>query len=147
MTAPGLFRAVVAHMTLMLMAGLDTVGAEAARVLMARGVFAAVVGWGRGHRREEVFHDLARPMFDAVPEARRAPDEGDRRTRTREGFDGILGPVGFEPVAWDQLVIEFDAPPEQAWAMCCETLYPADALATRSRSASRPSSRKRRANC
>ncbi|MFI5611107.1 class I SAM-dependent methyltransferase [Amycolatopsis sp. NPDC051903] len=122
------FDAVVAHMTLMLMADLGAVVAEVARVLKPRGVFAAVVGGGGAIGASEVFSGLAKPMFDAVPEDRRFPDEGDHRTRTREGFDELLGPVGFEPVVWEQIVIEFDAPPEQVWARCCETLYPVHTL-------------------
>ncbi|MEV6901218.1 class I SAM-dependent methyltransferase [Amycolatopsis sp. NPDC051372] len=122
------FDAVVSHMTLMLMADLEQVVAEAARVLAPRGVFAAVVGGGGAVGATGVFFELAKPRFDAVPEERKPPIDGDRRTRSAEGFDEFLAPVGFEPVAWEQIVVDFAAPPEQVWVTCCETLYPASTL-------------------
>ncbi|MFF4594550.1 methyltransferase domain-containing protein [Amycolatopsis sp. NPDC001319] len=122
------FDAVVSHMTLMLMVDVERVAAEAARVLEPRGVFAAVVGGGGAIGATAVFFELAKPRFDAVPEERKPPIDGDRRTRTAEGFDEFLGPVGFEPVAWEQIVVDFGARPEQVWVTCCETLYPASTL-------------------
>ncbi|WP_326565458.1 class I SAM-dependent methyltransferase [Amycolatopsis rhabdoformis] len=122
------FDAVVSHMTLMLMDDLDRVVAEAVRVLAPGGVFAAAVGAGGGSGAAKVFFDLSKPMFLAVPEEHRAPVRGDRRTRTAEGFDEVLGPLGFEPVAWDEIVVDYTAPPEQVWATCTEMFYPTSTL-------------------
>ncbi|MEV4602822.1 hypothetical protein AB0K15_36180 [Amycolatopsis sp. NPDC049253] len=36
--------------------------------------------------------------------------------------------MGFEPVAWEQIVVDFAAPPDRVWVTCCETLYPASTL-------------------
>ncbi|WIX82522.1 hypothetical protein QRX50_18005 [Amycolatopsis carbonis] len=98
------------------------------RILQPRGVFAALAGGGGAIGATQVFFELAKPRLDAVPEERKPPIGGDRRTRTAEGFDEFLGPVGFEPVVREQIVVDFAAPPEQVWVTCCETLYPASTL-------------------
>ncbi|MGW1891594.1 class I SAM-dependent methyltransferase [Streptomyces sp. NPDC002004] len=110
------FDACVSHMALMLMADVEQVVAEIARVLTPGGVLACVLGGGAvGGEAYDLFLGLARPLIDALPAARRIPALGDRRTRTREGLDGLLGPAGFAPADWETITVDLGGTPEQVW--------------------------------
>ncbi|MFF9979061.1 class I SAM-dependent methyltransferase [Streptomyces erythrochromogenes] len=113
----GGFDACVSHMALMLMSEIEQVAAEVARVLSPGGVLACVVGGGAvGGEAYERFLTLLRHTVEEAPAAQRIPALGDRRTRSREGLDEVLGPVGFAPVDWDSVPIDLSGPVEQVWA-------------------------------
>ena len=111
------FDACVCHMALMLMADIGQVAAELARVLTPGGLLTCVVGGGAVRDEAyERFRALMQEALDAVPAAQHVPALGDRRTRTREGFDEILAPAGFAPVDWETVVIDLSAPVEEVWS-------------------------------
>ncbi|MEV6901217.1 class I SAM-dependent methyltransferase [Amycolatopsis sp. NPDC051372] len=118
----GEFDTVVSLMALILMADVEQVVAEVARVLAPGGTLAIGVGGG-GREAMEIFLKVARPLFAVVPEERRVPAAGDPRTRTREGLDELLGPAGFEPVAWDRMVVDFGGTPDEVWQTCHDSYY------------------------
>lgn len=127
--ADGTFDAVVSHMALMLMADVDRVAREAARVLRPGGVLAAAVGGGAVEGGVlDLFRTLSRPYFAAVPPERRLPRLGDPRTRSREGLDEVLGPVGFGPVSWEETRIEWGGAPADAWQAVTRIFYDLAAL-------------------
>ncbi|RJQ85594.1 class I SAM-dependent methyltransferase [Amycolatopsis panacis] len=121
------FDAVVSFMALMLMTDVEQVVAETARVLATGGTFAIGVG-GPGEGALAVFPKIARPLFAVIPEERRVPSGGDPRTRTREGLDRLLGPAGFAPVDWHELLLDVSGQPEQVWQTCHDTYYQIDSL-------------------
>ncbi|WP_079102449.1 class I SAM-dependent methyltransferase [Streptomyces sp. TP-A0356] len=109
------FDACVSHMALMLMSDMDQVAVEIARVLAPGGVFACVVGGGvAGGEAYERFRSLLRSTIAELP-GRRIPVLGDARTRSRDGLDELLGPVGFEPVDWATVSIDLGGPAEEVW--------------------------------
>ncbi|MEU9125058.1 class I SAM-dependent methyltransferase [Streptomyces sp. NPDC048506] len=111
------FDGCVSHMALMLMGEAERVAAEVARVLEPGGTLAAVLGGGAaGGEAYETFQRVARPLFEAAPAEQRIPVLGDRRLRTREGFDAVFGPAGFEPVEWETVRIDLTGPQERIWA-------------------------------
>ncbi|MFI6768795.1 class I SAM-dependent methyltransferase [Streptomyces sp. NPDC050355] len=113
----GRFDGCVSHMALMLMSDMERVAAEVARVLAPGGTLAVVLGGGAaGGEAYERFLRLAKPLFEAAPEAERIPQLGDRRIRTREGFDAVFGPAGFGPAEWETVRIDLTGPPERIWA-------------------------------
>ncbi|WUV99013.1 hypothetical protein OG285_25600 [Streptomyces sp. NBC_01471] len=104
-------------MALILMGEIEQVVAEIARVLSPGGVLACVVGAGPlGGEAYERFIGLLRSTIEELPASRRIPPLGDRRTRGREGLDGILGPAGFAAVDWETVPIDLSGPAEQVWA-------------------------------
>lgn len=106
--ADGEFEAVVSHMALMLMADVEQVVAEAARVLVPGGVFACVIGGGAvGGEAYERFVSL-------VPSGR-IPALGDRRVRTREGLGRLLGDAGFGALEWESVPIDISGSLEEVW--------------------------------
>ena len=110
------FDACVCHMALMLMADVELVAAELARILAPGGVLACVLGGGVvGSEGYERFRTLAQEALDEVPAAQHVPALGDRRTRSREGLDEILTPAGFAPVEWESVVIDLSGPVEEVW--------------------------------
>ncbi|WP_406068411.1 class I SAM-dependent methyltransferase [Streptomyces sp. NBC_01020] len=112
----GSFDACVSHMALMLMAEIDEVVAEVARVLSPGGVLACVLGKGAlGGEAYERFIGLLRSAVRELPASRRVPPLGDRRTRSRDGLDEILGPAGFTAVDWESVPIDLSGPVEQVW--------------------------------
>ena len=119
------FDAVVSHMAFMLMWEAEQVVAETARVLVPGGTFAVAVGGGAvAGEAMDLFLSLAQPFFQAANAARRRmPRLGDRRTRTREGLDGLLEPAGFAPVSWESIVIDQSGTPEQVWESNIEMFY------------------------
>lgn len=122
------FDACVSHMALMLMGEIEEVAAEVARVLAPGGTLACAVGGGAaGGEAYELFLRLLRPALLAVPESQRMPALGDRRTRTCEGLDEILGPAGFAPVDWETVRIDLSGPPEQVWS-AVSALYDLEVL-------------------
>ncbi|MGV9298895.1 class I SAM-dependent methyltransferase [Amycolatopsis sp. NPDC003676] len=121
------YDAVVSHMALMLMSDVEKVIAETARVLRPGGSFVIGVGGG-GTDALEVFLKVARPLFAVVAEDRQIPTSGDPRSRTREGLDALLGPAGFAPVEWHQLLVDLSGPPDAVWQTCHDTYYQVDAL-------------------
>ncbi|WP_412544073.1 class I SAM-dependent methyltransferase [Longispora sp. K20-0274] len=120
----GAFDAVVSHMALMLMADVEHVAAEAARVLAPGGVLAVAVGGGavEGQARE-LFLTLARPYFRATSAPAPTPRLGDRRTRSRDGLDEILTPHGFAPVTWETVTVDPRGTPERVWDVMAFTVY------------------------
>ncbi|MFI1466297.1 class I SAM-dependent methyltransferase [Streptomyces wuyuanensis] len=111
------FDACVSHMALMLMSEIEQVAAEVARVLSPGGVLACVVGGGAvGGEAYERFLTLLRRTIEETPAERRIPALGDRRTRSREGLDEVLGPAGFAAVGWETIPIDLSGPVKQVWA-------------------------------
>ncbi|MFB9902973.1 class I SAM-dependent methyltransferase [Allokutzneria oryzae] len=111
------FDACVSHMALMLMGEIERVATEIARVLVPGGTLACAVGGGAaGGEGYQVFLDLLRPLVESAPAEHRIPPMGDRRTRTREGLDEILGPAGFGPATWETVVVDLSAPVERVWS-------------------------------
>ncbi|MET7380742.1 methyltransferase domain-containing protein [Streptomyces sp. NPDC005526] len=113
----GAFDACVSHLALMLMADVDRVAAEIARVLSPGGVLACVVGAGAvGGEAYELFGTLLRESVRQAPAARRIPPLGDRRTRDRDGLAEVLAPAGFAMVDWRTVPIDLSGPAERVWA-------------------------------
>ncbi|MFI5529681.1 class I SAM-dependent methyltransferase [Kitasatospora sp. NPDC051853] len=113
----GGFDACVSHMALMLMGEAELVAAELARVIIPGGVLACVIGGGAvGGEAYEAFVALLRATVAATPPEQRIPSLGDRRTRSREGLDELLGPAGFGPVTWETVPIDLTGPVEEVWA-------------------------------
>ncbi|MFG3117136.1 class I SAM-dependent methyltransferase [Streptomyces sp. NPDC048197] len=113
----GRFDGCVSHMALMLMGDVEQVAAEVARVLAPGGTLAVVLGGGAvGGEAYAAFLRVARPLFAAAPADQRIPSLGDRRLRSREGFDAVFGPAGFGPVRWETVRIDLTGPPERVWA-------------------------------
>jgi len=111
------FDACVSHMALMLMSEIEQVAAEVARVLSPGGVLACVVGGGAvGGEAYERFLTLLRRTIEETPASQRIPALGDKRTRSREGLDEVLGPVGFAAVDWETVPIDLSGPVELVWA-------------------------------
>ncbi|WLQ35477.1 class I SAM-dependent methyltransferase [Streptomyces castrisilvae] len=118
------FDAVVSHMALMLMADVEQVAREAARVLVPGGKLAVTVGGGPVEGEAmELFLTLARPYFRAAPVERHMPRLGDRRCRTREGLDEILAPAGFAPVSWEPVTLDMGGTPAEVWESVTGVLY------------------------
>ncbi|MEU0149380.1 class I SAM-dependent methyltransferase [Streptomyces sp. NPDC006288] len=110
------FDACVSHMALMLMSEIEEVAAEVARVLSPGGVLACVVGGGAvGGEAYERFLTLLRRSIEETPASQRIPALGDKRTRSREGLNEILGPAGFAAVDWETVPIDLSGPVEQVW--------------------------------
>ena len=113
----GSFDAVASHMALMLMGDVEQVAAEAARVLVPGGVLACAVGGGAaGGEAYELFVALLRATLGDAPPDQRIPALGDRRTRTREGFDAVFVPAGFAPSGWRTVPIDLGGSAEQVWS-------------------------------
>ncbi|QRP45209.1 bifunctional 2-polyprenyl-6-hydroxyphenol methylase/3-demethylubiquinol 3-O-methyltransferase UbiG [Amycolatopsis sp. FDAARGOS 1241] len=132
----GAFDAVVSHMAFMVMSDPEAVAAEAARVLAPGGRFAVAVGSGGAEAGDaiELFRSLAVPLFRAARAKGLLPKFGDRRPRTREGLDEILGPAGFAPMAWERITIRHRGTPARVWQDNVATFYemssvPADEVA------------------
>jgi SAM-dependent methyltransferase len=114
--ADGAFDACVSHMALMLMADVEQVAAEVARVLAPGGLLACVLGGGpAGGEAYELFVGLLRRTLAERPGGWGMPRLGDRRTRSREGLEEILAPAGFGPVAWQPVRIDLSGPAGQVW--------------------------------
>ncbi|WKE71428.1 class I SAM-dependent methyltransferase [Streptomyces sp. WP-1] len=112
--ADGSFDACVSHLALMLMGEIEQVAAEVARVLVPGGVLACVVGGGAvGEEAYERFVGLLRRAGGESPA--RIPALGDGRTRSREGLDEVLRPVGFGGVEWETVPIDLGGTLEQVW--------------------------------
>ncbi|WP_431775212.1 class I SAM-dependent methyltransferase [Streptomyces cucumeris] len=110
------FDACVSHMALMLMGEIERVAAEVARVLSPGGVLACVVGGGAaGGEAYDRFLGLLRATIEDVPASQRIPALGDRRARSRDGLDAVLGPVGFGAVDWETVPIDLSGPVDQVW--------------------------------
>lgn len=111
------FDACVSHMALMLMGDVEQVIAEVVRVLSPGSTLACVIGGGAvGGEAYDLFLGLLRAAIQTAPAAQRVPALGDRRTRSREGLDSLLGPAGFTPVDWETVALDLSGPPEQVWA-------------------------------
>ncbi|MEW1655497.1 methyltransferase domain-containing protein [Streptomyces sp. NPDC093707] len=111
------FDACVSHMALMLMGEIEQVAAEVSRVLSPGGVLACVVGGGAvGGEAYDRFLGLLLSTLEGMPSSQRIPRLGDRRTRSRDGLDEILGPVGFAEVEWETVPIDLSGPVQQVWA-------------------------------
>ncbi|MFI5899742.1 class I SAM-dependent methyltransferase [Streptomyces cyaneofuscatus] len=110
------FDACVSHMALMLMGDIEQVITQVVRVLAPGSTLACVIGGGAvGGEAYNLFLGLLRSAVKNVPTAQRVPALGDRRTRSREGLDGLLGPAGFTPVTWETVAFDLSGPAEQVW--------------------------------
>lgn len=110
------FDACVSHMALMLMAEIDQVAAEVARVLSPGGVLACVLGGGAvGGEAYERFVTLLRSVVGEAPPSRRIPALGDGRTRSRDGLDEILGQAGFTATDWETVPIDLSGSAGEVW--------------------------------
>lgn len=105
--------AVLSHMALMLMDDLGAVLAEAARVLVPGGTFAAVIGAGlRADEAFGAFVELYRELAAGVREVRL----GDARAHDLGALRALLAASGFEAVeAVDEPLI-LDGEVEQVWS-------------------------------
>ncbi|WP_107053093.1 class I SAM-dependent methyltransferase [Streptomyces sp. NRRL S-337] len=113
----GRFDGCVSHMALMLMGDAEQVAAEVARVLAPGGTLAVALGGGAaGDEAYAAFLRVAEPLFAAAPADQRIPSLGDRRLRSREGFDAVFGPAGFGSGCWETVRIDLTGPPERVWA-------------------------------
>ncbi|MEU5536513.1 methyltransferase domain-containing protein [Streptomyces sp. NPDC020362] len=111
------FDACVSHLALMLMSEIEQVAAEVARVLSPGGVLACALGGGAvGGEAYERFIGLLRNRIERMPASQRIPALGDRRTRSREGLDEVLGPAGFTAVDWETVPVDLSGPVERVWA-------------------------------
>jgi len=111
------FDACVSHMALMLMGEVEQVITEVVRVLAPGSTLACVIGGGAvGGEAYDLFLGLLRAAVKAAPATQRVPALGDKRTRSREGLDGLLGPAGFTPVTWETVAFDLSGPAEQVWA-------------------------------
>ncbi|MFM9615032.1 class I SAM-dependent methyltransferase [Streptomyces sp. V2] len=109
--ADGEFDAVVSHMAFMLMADVETVAAEVARVLAPGGVFACVLGGGAvgGEAYERFVQVLRRLPAGGIPAL------GDRRVRDREGVEAVLCGAGFGEVTWESVAIDIGGSLAEVW--------------------------------
>ncbi|WP_431968120.1 class I SAM-dependent methyltransferase [Nocardia sp. bgisy134] len=120
------FDAVVCHMALMLMADVEQVIAETARVLRPGGRLAVVVGARSAEGSGlELFLELARPLFAQRP----IPPLGDRRTRSRDGLNELLTAAGFASITWEEITLGGSGTPEQVWDNAIEKYYDTTTLA------------------
>ncbi|MEU2255783.1 class I SAM-dependent methyltransferase [Nocardia xishanensis] len=120
------FDAVVCHMALMLMADVERVVAETARVLRPGGTLAVAVGRRAAEGSGlELFLKLARPLFAQRP----VPPLGDRRTRSRDGLNELLATAGFAPITWEEITLGGSGTPEEVWQTAVEKYYDTMTLA------------------
>ncbi|MCX4807791.1 hypothetical protein OG594_40425 [Streptomyces sp. NBC_01214] len=68
-----------------------------------------------GGEAYERFLALLRATIEEAPPAQRIPALGDRRARSREGLDEVLGPAGFTTVDWETVPLDLSGPVEQVW--------------------------------
>ncbi|MFE7803010.1 class I SAM-dependent methyltransferase [Nocardia sp. NPDC057440] len=122
--ADNAFDTVVSHMAVMLMAQVEQVFTEAARVLKPAGRLAISVGMkpvpGSGLA---LFQEVGRPIFAASQQRGTMPTLGDRRARTRQGLNELATAAGFQPISWTEIMPGADATPEQIWASAVESYY------------------------
>ncbi|GGW66541.1 hypothetical protein GCM10010503_49740 [Streptomyces lucensis JCM 4490] len=114
--AEGCFDACVSHLALMLMADVERVIAELARVLAPGGLLACVIGAGGGGTGYELLGELLPPALARTPADRRMPALGDRRTRDPESLGELLTTAGFHEPERETVTLDLTAPPEQVWA-------------------------------
>ena len=125
--------AVLSHLAFMLMDQPERVLAQVTRVLAPGGVFATVVGGGpKVGDAFELFIDLLLPIVRRVGAP--LPRLGDRRCRTEQGLNELLGPAaGFVGLPRIQdFAVDLGGPFEAVW-LNLSTMYdlyelPADAL-------------------
>jgi hypothetical protein len=75
--------------------------------------------------------------FRTVPEDRRIPRFGDRRTRDRDGFKALISEAGFGELTWEECVVERKATAAELWEEFRDSLYGMEALDQEQRSTMR----------
>jgi len=130
------FDACASHLAFSILPAPAIAARELARVLVPGGVLAIVTGGAPAE--DDAFEWLlacARPLVAALAD-RRAPRLGDRRARSAEGLDELLGPAGFAPVGFARHTIDLGGGFDEVWTSLA-TLYELDALDDGARAALR----------
>jgi SAM-dependent methyltransferase len=105
----GAFDTVVSHLAFTLMADVDEVVRELARVLVPGGRFITVVGGGpRGDDAFAGFLALARPWMTRIPRL------GERRARSDAGLAALFGD-GWTALTVDDLPVDLSGSPDEVW--------------------------------
>jgi hypothetical protein len=113
----------------MLMDDVDLVLMHTARVLRRGGRLAVVTGGGPvPGGGVDLFSQLVRKYFTAVPKELRIPRFGDKRTRAREGLADLAARAGFGELAWESCAVERKATAADLWEEFRDSLYGMEAL-------------------
>jgi len=100
---------VVSHLAFTLMADIDVVARELARVIAPGGRFVTVVGGGpRGDDAFAGFLELARPWMTRIPRL------GEVRARSDAGLRELFG-AGWTELTIDDLPIDLSGSPDDVW--------------------------------
>ena len=112
------FDVALSQMSLMLMADVESVLGEVARVLRPGDRLSVLVGagtvdedeaWGR-------FLSLVRPVIEAAPVERRSPALGDPRVREPEALGRLVRAAGFVDLTQERAVLDLSGRPDEVWA-------------------------------
>jgi ubiquinone/menaquinone biosynthesis C-methylase UbiE len=115
---------VLSHMAMMLMDDIEQVIKEIRRVLRPQGYFAAVVG--RGFLLGDVSEVLIGVLLPILREEAAALPFGDPRTRTNDGWTGLLE-HDFENLQFEDLNLDWEPLPHELWDSLVQT-YDIDRL-------------------
>ena len=118
--ASAAFDAVTCHLALMLMADLDVVSGELARVLVPGGALRAVVGGGPVARVDPAspacvyarWLALLQPRFASAPPLRL----GDPRASREAGWRALLEPRGFAAIGFTRIELDLGGTFDEVWA-------------------------------
>jgi ubiquinone/menaquinone biosynthesis C-methylase UbiE len=122
--ATGSVDCVLSHMAMMLMDDIEQVIKEIRRVLRPQGQFATVVG--RGFLLGEVSEVLIGVLLPILREEAAALPFGDPRTRTHDGWTGLLE-HDFENLQFEDLDVAWQPLPQELWDSLTQT-YDIDRL-------------------
>ena len=122
--ATGSVDCVLSHMAMMLMDDIEQVIKEIRRVLRPQGQFATVVG--RGFLLGEVSEVLIGVLLPVLREEATSLPFGDPRTRTSDGWTGLLE-HDFENLQFEDLDVAWQPLPQELWDSLTQT-YDIDRL-------------------